>query len=56
MFDVIVRDNGIDRLFGGLSNWDAIYLFDALSRHAPRVEMWQGSQRVRVYDANFETA
>ena len=51
MFTVIMRDDGIDRTFKCENQWDAIVLFDALTRSLrARVEMWDGEKLVQLFD------
>ncbi len=47
---VIVRDNGIDRTYKCENKFDAIVLFDALTRGMPRarIEMWDGGELVQA--------
>jgi hypothetical protein len=49
MFTLIVRHHGIDRHYFADSYFDAVFLFDALSRSASCVEMWQGATMRQKY-------
>lgn len=51
MFTLIARHDGIDRHFPAASYFDAVFLFDALSRVAARVEMWEGATLRQSYAA-----
>lgn len=52
MFTLIARHDGIDRHFPAASYFDAVFLFDALSRVSTRVEMWQGQLLRQTFDAS----
>lgn len=49
---IILRQDGIDRTYHCQNKFDAIVLFEALSRVLMRctVEMWQGMTLVQKYD------
>jgi hypothetical protein len=49
MFTVISRHQGIDRTFKADTKFDAIFLFDALTKSSHVVEMWQGATLVQTY-------
>lgn len=42
-YTIILRHDGIDRHYPCASYFDAVVLFDALSKTYPHVEMWAGS-------------
>jgi hypothetical protein len=50
---VILRQDGIDRTYHCANKYDAIVLFDALTRAGGRVEMWDGAKMVQMYDFKF---
>jgi hypothetical protein len=52
-FTVILRQDGIDRAYHCQNKYDAIVLFDALTRAGGRVEMWEGATMVQMYDMKF---
>jgi hypothetical protein len=52
---VLVRKGGIDRTYRCNSKFDAIELFDALTRGMgdARIELWEGMTLVTAYDASL---
>lgn len=47
---IILRHQGIDRTYHCQNKFDAIVLFDALSRIGGTVEMWDGATLVQQYN------
>lgn len=51
MFTIIMRDNGIDRTYKCNTKYDAIVLFDALTRATRvRIEFWDSQHLEQLYD------
>jgi len=47
---IIFRQDGIDRTYQCQNKFDAIVLFDALSRIGGIVEMWNGATLIQQYN------
>lgn len=46
---IILRHQGVDRTYQCQNKFDAIVLFDALSRMGGTVEMWNGATLIQQY-------
>ena len=49
MFKIILRDQSYNREYGADNAFDALVLFDILTKTFLHVEMWRGSKLVQEY-------
>lgn len=54
MYTIIVRHDGIDRHYAAECFFDATFLFDALTRVATQVEMWEGATLRQTYSSDIK--
>lgn len=52
-YDIRVERNYVSRWYVALNYYDALELFDMLSKVAPVVEMWCGSRLISAYGNKF---
>ena len=50
MFTITIRHEGIDRHYDARTMFDAVMLFDALTRRFSRVELWEGKTLHREFN------
>lgn len=49
MYSIILREDGIDRTYNTDSRFDALVLFDILTRWRTRIELWKGEELIQSY-------
>ena len=50
MYTIVLRHDGVERIYQCGNYYDAVVLFDALTRRFPVVEIWQDGKLAQRYN------